>query len=184
MKIIFVNGWTKSGKDELFKTLENFYDDLKIKRVAFADPLKQQYSKNFEVPLQELYMEKYKEQHREGLIKFAEDSKKVDPTLYARKAFKNFFQTKEECDVLIITDFRDLVELKYWESRLNTKIETLKIKSLNKPDAKYWTEFLLEDFKFDYYIENYGTLETFQLKIKDWFGINFYNSVRTRKDFA
>jgi phosphomevalonate kinase len=118
MKIVFLLGLAKSGKDTIGNQLVNNYE---FTRVAFADAAKEEYAKQKNIDIKDLHIQSsIKEFHREGLILMAEEARKKDPEIWIKKALEpfllhkeNIFSFKNNIKNIVITDCRRKPEIDY-----------------------------------------------------------------------
>lgn len=117
--IILISGWAHAGKDSVAKVLVESYD---FQKFAFADPVKQQVSRDLSVPLEWCYDQTIKSEIlqsdpgkrtlREVLIHTAESAREEDPEIWGRiigeKIQKSASRGKRR---FVISDWRMIEEL-------------------------------------------------------------------------
>lgn len=222
---ILVSGWAKSGKDTLASYLAQ---EKKAKRISFADPLKEEVSKDFGLPIEWLYDQSKKEIPLHSLpvepkdlfaIKIAEhlykefrtwtgqipesyvfhvdnefneskflglvDNKflklfwtpralmiaegsikrSVDPDFWAKKAIEKAENEK----IIVVPDWRYESELQAVRKTLSKedKLITIRVNRFESTTSQDPSERGLDKYKFDYVIENKGTLQEFLVKINN-----------------
>jgi phosphomevalonate kinase len=156
MKLIAISGKMRAGKDtfgEIF--LERFPS---FQRVAFADPLKEEYGELHNLSVEEINL--HKEVHREGLIAHGAMRRAQNKLYWVNKALEKPFDK-------IITDLR-------WDHELEA-VKALggiiiRIESFSSERAKRGkiinddpSETSLDLItNWDYVIENNGSLEEFR----------------------
>jgi glycosyltransferase involved in cell wall biosynthesis len=159
-----LHGKSRNGKDTFFELLKKVRTF--IIRLSFADALKESYSNLFRVKLTDLYNEN-KEKHRLSLIKFAECCREIEDTVWVQSVF-NKLKIYDETNFAVITDFRNKNEYEIIKKFFNNekrKVITIKINNDRVKGAS--SDFYLEDFNFDYVIDNNGTLEEYEEKVKE-----------------
>jgi phosphomevalonate kinase len=112
-QIVFLLGLAGSGKD----TVGEQFVDKGYTRVAFADALKEEYSKLHGVSIKDLHEQgPIKELHRPAIITLAETRRKENPLYWIEKSFAphleeaNFFK---EGLKLVVTDSRRISEMQW-----------------------------------------------------------------------
>jgi len=113
-KILALSANARVGKDTFFKALKLVYPELKIKRFAFADAVKDDLAEEikdtygFSVYTQD---SEQKKQIRPRLIEHGEGSKIANPTIWVDKVFNSIAES--DCDLAVITDIRYPIELEH-----------------------------------------------------------------------
>jgi hypothetical protein len=82
--LIGILGQSHSGKTTLARLIEEQFDDdeSRCRRVAFAEPLKEEVAKLNNIPINELY--NFKEKYRPQLIKVGQAKRAIDPDHWAK----------------------------------------------------------------------------------------------------
>jgi hypothetical protein len=159
MKVILINGLKRSGKDFsaniLLEKLPN------SEKIAFADPIKRILSNTLGISIDEFdnFKNNYYDINYDGISlsfreliqNFGESVKnEFGNDIWAKTTKDKILKSKK--DYVIISDFRFLVE---YESLKDLDIVTLKINDNNlQNDDTHISENELNDFKFDYQIDN------------------------------
>jgi hypothetical protein len=185
-KVIFVCGESNSGKDtfaalykiakyynenpeqedlsDLASQIKHINNFSKIKDYAFADKLKEMYSKKFNVPLVYLYTNKLKDEYRDSLIKYADSIRENDP-LFAINHIKSIVDSSND-DTIIITDLRLPLEYEYAKS-----IKDALIVSIVRPGFKkknnHETETFIDSIIPHIMIINDGSIHDYYNAVKD-----------------
>jgi hypothetical protein len=183
MKIIFLSGWSTSGKDTVGKILEKRHRAVLF---AFADVLKEIVAKEFQFPVGWAYSEEGKntiltngKSVREMLIKRGQEIRKEKGTDYFAKIVANqihnlaTMSTSEQ--IVVVTDWRLPIELETLQIMLKYPIYAVRIQrkgQTNSPIKDSETESQLDAFPFNFFIDNDGlSLESLQneidIKLKD-----------------
>jgi hypothetical protein len=169
-QIVLVGGYKRHGKDHFFNNLlskkglvdysyvsglDKISLDLIHKRLAFADYLKEEYSRRINVPVEEI--EKHKEAHRSFLIKLALELRSMDKYIFTKiisdKIEDEIKNANGEKKSFVITDFRQPDEYGYLINKYRgvCKIITVRIMCENGeiPPHELGLERDLDDFVFD-----------------------------------
>ena len=169
MAVVFlVSGWAHSGKDTLAKILVESYD---FQKYAFADAIKQQVSREQDIPLEWCYDQERKSEClpgettktlREELIRVGEEGRAKNKGYWAEqiasKIKKSMLKGKER---FVISDWRNLEELWTLQKEIPDatfipfRIERPSQLLSPVPDA---TEYNLMGFPFWRVISNSGTI--------------------------
>jgi dephospho-CoA kinase len=179
MKIIFLSGFRGSGKDATYKVIRDKFHQPNILfiRISIADTIKDIGAEtyNFDRKLADDHFEKDKKRHelngksiREVCREIADEKQKGDPTCFSRVACNKMRKCNAERltnneIIFVVTDYRykhDYDEIKNQFS--SEEIVTIRInrKSVKEPDReREREEYALEDFPFDYIINNDGSLD-------------------------
>lgn len=166
--IIVAFGYKKQvGKDTGYKIVEKLANQrgIKINRIAFADPLKREILRDFfKVPENNLdFFEKNKLQIR-SLMQAWGDGKRnfINPNYWTSKAIDEI----KEGYLNIFTDMRYPNEKEVVDKLGGTTIEI--IRDTGDFDS-HASETSLNGVEMNFTIENNGTLEEFEIKIRDLF---------------
>jgi dephospho-CoA kinase len=157
--IVMISGRSGSGKDTVGEILKKNYT-----RLAFADELKKEVSKKYNIPIELMNSQEGKKTLipgsektvREILIEHGEEERKKDKNVWIKKIISKIKKEKN----YIITDWRFKNE--YEEIKKNyEKIITIRIerKKINKIENDRGSETELDNYKFDYIVKNDGTIE-------------------------
>lgn len=175
MEAILICGYSKTGKDTLYKQLAGiseipfnwitYYENLPpflsslnidgCKRGAFADILKQEV--NFMLNVPEDYESKkdmiYKDGKtlRDHYIEHAAEMRKINPDHWVEKLILKNSKDVVDNKVLIITDFRYPNELERMKNEFS-KVVTIRVfnSKLTVPDASIISEHQLDDISTDF----------------------------------
>jgi hypothetical protein len=166
--IVLIAGWAHAGKDSVAKILVESYD---FQKVAFADPIKHQVSRDLQIPLEWCYDQEKKaallpnnkeRTLREELIRVAESARLEDKEIWARavgeKIQKSIQRGKRK---FVISDWRHIEEV--WALQkcipnaciVPTRVERPSQLLSPVPD---WTEYSLLGFPFWKVFHNSGTI--------------------------
>lgn len=173
--IVLVNGFSSSGKDTfsdfLVKIGHNFI------KYAFADELKLEISNKYKFDYKltltqegkNTYINTLNSTVRDLLISEAKKVTKQNPDFYAIKLVEKIKFANKIQDYrgelngnLVISDWRFLNEYEYITNEFkNYKIITVRINRSKISPVNSKSENYLNDFNFDYTIDNIGTLSDF-----------------------
>lgn len=174
-KIVLVSGFSGSGKDTFADFLANGFG---FKKMAFADKLKRHTAVKYGFDPMLTLTQSGKRQviHINGI-----DLSVRDCLIYESKKFKslcgeNIFakhitdRINELNDIndntdIVISDFRFPNEYHWLRGELDTNIVTVRINRYEKSPINSDTENQLNDFSFDYVINNDGDLHNYISKI-------------------
>jgi len=189
--IVLLSGWATSGKDVFADTLVK---KANFKKYAFALQLKkytsEKYNFDYNLTLSQsgklsniFFMEngiyKYKSV-RDLLIKEAKDCKDSEgQNIWAEKLMDELLfydrindKRGENFDNIVISDFRYNNEIEYFKSifnEINTKIITIRINRHPICPVVSESEHELDNYKFDYTIDNNKSIEEFENNIVNMF---------------
>lgn len=110
-KIIAFSGFRKSGKTLISNLLVEISTSLGMtfRKVSFADPVRDMFSKETGIGLTNLTDNLYKEQFRDRLIEFAENLRAKDEYIFINK----LFESVGEDESIVIDDLRLFRELEF-----------------------------------------------------------------------
>lgn len=199
MNIIMVSGFKNSGKDVLSNY---FWEDQDYHKMSFADELKYQVSKTYNIPINYFYQRELKDnaiidvdryslldaqarkildlfcnemityKHPEDLywtprslcILEASVKKAVNPHYYTNKVIENIMNGFSQN--IVIADWRFINEYTKMKEHFGNDIKTIRINRYDSVDSLDSSELELANFdKFDYIIDNKGTVEDFYSNI-------------------
>lgn len=165
--VFMFNGLKRSGKDTIAKLLQEVLEEdfgLDFQILAFAQPMKNILSKSFGITLEELENLKNAEDsiyfHNKELDfrKFIEDfgqavKEEMGQDIWARITWGKVEESIEALGIgCIISDFRFPIE---YPDYSDFNIVTIKVNNDNVMCSGSVAETSLDDFKFDYYIQNH-----------------------------
>jgi dephospho-CoA kinase len=173
--IVLVSGFSKSGKD----TFSDFLVKHNFIKYAFADELKLQVSQkyNFNYNLTQTQQGKNTQiinnkTVRDLLIKEASAFRLKNSNYYAIKLVEkiNFIDKIQDYrgtiyNNIVISDWRYINEYTFIQKAFKCKIITVRINRHEESPVNSETEHYLDDFKFDYTIENTLSIEDFYKNI-------------------
>lgn len=153
VKIIILSGKARSGKDKVADIITNYYEDLKVKKLSFAFYLKQ-YVKSISN-----WNGEESTKPRELLQNIGIDliKNKINNKLLINRVIEDIEVYSYFYDVIIITDARLIDEVEDIKNKFN--VITIRINSsidnnLSDIEKNHITEINLDNYKFDYVIEN------------------------------
>jgi len=168
--LILINGAKRSGKDHSARILKEILSkNNTVSTMSFADPIKQIVADTFELTLKEL--DEYKNSATPIYIKAHKKDKQISDfrtiiQRFGNEAMKKMFRKTVwsdlllekalecESDYVIVPDFRFLIEEEVVrKSDFNVITLYIKNDSVINED-KHASERELDDFKFDYTIDN------------------------------
>lgn len=82
--IIAITGKRKTGKSTLAADIVSANAGMSMRRVAFATAMKEALSKDYSIPLNELYHAERKEKYRSVMQSYAENARQADPLIWIR----------------------------------------------------------------------------------------------------
>ena len=108
MTIVALSGKRKSGKTEAAFEIISIGENLglKFKKIAFADPLKDEFARAFQID-RTLLDSTLKEEYREQLQAYGQEMRSKDSKYWIKK----FFETAKHYDFVVNDDTRYLNEL-------------------------------------------------------------------------
>lgn len=178
MKVLLLSGWSTSGKDTVGKILEK---EFKAFHFAFADILKEIVAQEYNFPVNLTHSEKGKQTVlangktiRELLIKRGQEIRKEknDTGYFSRivaKQIQNLSLMAKPPKLVVVTDWRLPIELDIVKSILSYPVYTVRIQReglTQSPIKDSETESQLDNYNFDYVIENDGvSLETLKMEV-------------------
>lgn len=168
MILFLLSGKRKSGKDYVANFMKSQNPDIMVYHIS--NPLKCEFAINNNLNYKELLTSsEYKEKYREAMIKFGEEKRAENPAYFCCKIkFKNL---DDQLQMNVIADIRRKTDIDYFDNTFsdtkNHKIVTVKILSdlatresrgfvFNPAVDEAESECNLDDFNFDYVIQNYA----------------------------
>lgn len=162
MIILMIKGFSGSGKDTFGQCFVQNYD---FERFAFADSLKVLVSQKYAIDEHNLHSQVFKQQlcpqtgttWRSILIEEAKIYREQDPNIFATMCASDI--EASNCDRIVITDWRYPNEYNVLRSAFPYAIiVTIHIRRIGqeKSPVNDQTEYLLENVKCDFTIENNG----------------------------
>lgn len=178
--IILVSGWATSGKDVFSDFLVK---SANFKKFSIASPLKLHTSNKYDFDYNLTLTQSGKSSMlnkisiRNLLIKEATLLRNIHGNdIFIEKLTHelSFFdkindKRGENCDNIVISDFRYVNEFEFLKRKFNTKIITVKINRYSVCPMSIESEHQLNDFNFDYIIDNHTSILDFENNILDSF---------------
>ncbi len=167
MNLIGISGKKKSGKDTAATLLKSLHDFKTVRIYHFADALKQEISIMYGVPVS--FIEAHKENFRLILQGHGTDYRRK---LYSHDYWiKKMEQAVESFDksgvkTLIIPDVRFFNEAEFIRKHHGTVVRITRM--YDDTTDRHPSETELDDYKFDYVIQNDGTLGDLLRKIQEF----------------
>lgn len=174
--IILLSGWSQSGKDAITEILQTYFG---FRRYAFADPLKQMVCSLLKLPSNTFQSQEQKAKPlsfpsgitaRDFLIQFAKwFLKTTGDRGYFARLIANSIRTSVNSsppiqNKIVISDWRLPIEFETLTSELNQissdirfiKVRIRRLNQKESPVENHATEHELDDYCFDYILENPG----------------------------
>lgn len=174
--IILIGGRHGTGKDTIGKYICNKYD---FKRLAFADKLKDDVSKIYNINRKLFDIQEYKNNYLHGdktirdlLIEYSFKQKENDINVYSKKIVNDI--KTNNYNKIVITDFRFEHEYLYIKDQLKDyNVYTLQIKRkcIENKYTNDKSETALEKFKFLYNINNTGNMDSLYKQVDYFYNI-------------
>ncbi|PIC26903.1 hypothetical protein B9Z55_019336 [Caenorhabditis nigoni] len=160
--VIAISGKRKSGKDyctnKLIKAFEKI--QLPVSAVGISHSLKEEYAKIHNLNFGELLTDgPYKEQFRKDMIRWGEEVRNKDPSVFCRAALLSV----DDSDIVIVSDCRRMTDFEFFVSNYKTltvRVETIEdhrqqrgfrfVKGIDDAES----ECGLDDYKFDVVLKN------------------------------
>lgn len=174
--IIGVSGKKRSGKDTFYEILKDKleikkYKYVTVKKYAFADEVKKYAIDFFNVPENEIKLER----NRFILQGIGELFRsKVNQNYWVNNLFESIYKSREKNpnEMSVITDVRHLNEVELILDQPYSLLVRIKNINTDKDDDKHRSEMELNDYPFDSYIENNGSLDDYRRSIEKWIDTN------------
>lgn len=163
IKILLIGGYSNSGKD----VCAQFFKQRGYVHLAFADLLKRNVMRKYGLSETKVFTQYGKKELiggttvREILIKEAELARSLDPDVFAKKVRDEILESDEKR--FIISDFRFQNEYDVLAREFN--VVSVRIERKSVPVLDYASEHALDNFKFDYTVENDGSLDELEDKL-------------------
>lgn len=165
MKIIILSGKAQSGKNKVASIIENNLKDKKVITISYASYLKE-YAKNIlkwdgnENTKPRTFLQEIGD-----YVKTIDNKFLINRLLQDIEVYKNYF------DVIIISDARFIEEINCIKEKYEN-VSVINIKgrenSLNNMEKNHITETALDEYNlYDFKIENKGSIEELEQKIKN-----------------
>ncbi len=165
MIVILLSGKAEAGKDTFFEMTAERYAKRLIKRIAFADALK-------EIAFA-MGWDGNKDVRGRGLLQdLGEIGRKYHADLWVDKTIETLQAYSKEADIVCFTDCRypnELEGIKNW-TKLNPSHQVVTVR-IERPghviaaNQNHISEIALDDYTFDYRIINDGSLEDYREKV-------------------
>lgn len=181
-KVIAITGPKGSGKDTVAQIIKQLYPDLKIRNLAFADPIKHTIEHIFQLPIQGVGLEDHQAYDQFKRTRLVYDLPKIGMQGidarhvvreigmmmrgYNEKQFNEYVLgeiNKADADVYVITDLR------FDNEYLMLKSIGAKIIKINRPNYDYdghITERGFDDHLVDKTVYNDGDLQYLKTRVK------------------
>jgi phosphomevalonate kinase len=135
--IILISGHSKAGKDTLSDFLVDYINknthnyDYVSKKFAFANSVKDNVAKKFNVPVSCLYNTETKEHYRKDMIMEGNDQRDINPFIWCELEYKRIqdFIENNKHFIIFISDNRYYNEIHFFKKKI--KLENCKIITLN-----------------------------------------------------
>ena len=160
IRILLVGGYLQSGKDLAADYICKKYG---FERFAFADCLKDEVSEFFGINRQSLdtgSLYDNGETVRDLLIRYGDEKRKDDQAYWIKKVIRKI--EGKRSDQVVIPDFRYPEEYHFCKEHFSSGlISTMKFYRYDYPKRTDPSETSLENFPFDYYINNQKDIYNF-----------------------
>ena len=166
--LILISGYVKSGKDTVANIIKDNYKNFSIN--WFALELKKEVSLKYDIPFELTMSHSGKDSIlsngktvRELLIQESKEQKMYDPYVYIKKLLHNLDKDKD----YVIPDFRFPDEFHYINELKMYDIITIRINRYSISSISSLSEYMLDDWNFDYVVENNASLYELSSKVLD-----------------
>lgn len=170
MIVIGVGFKKRVGKDTCYEIIRDMFPDRQVKRIAFADPLKEEIHELFLKPfgLEKSILDdtRYKDLVRPLMQGWGSMRREFfDQNYWIKKAFD---QINDDNTIYVITDVRYYNELLYLKDHNGISIRVIR-DSVADLNESHVSEKELEEYLdlFDFHIENNGTIEEYVEKVQN-----------------
>jgi len=186
--VIMLSGWLQSGKDTVGAYL---CESFGFKRFAFADVLKDDVSATYDIPRESLdttagkdaiFNQETGQTVRDLLINHGQAKRAENPDYWVSRVISTIEKMENEDPLgnvftrIVITDWRFPNEFKSMKTYVNggawqedpcSAIYGWRINRWKEPPLQDVTELALDTFKFDKVLDNTGTIEQLDSKVRD-----------------
>lgn len=169
MKIIFLTGYPRSGKDEFCKILRESYPGLKIDTAAFADKLKLVHMSRLGIESLDIYNNHLHTtgmygdvDMREGLSVLGKELKHKDHEVFVKHVKKRIKQS--QADIFVVTDMRYIEEYHY-AKRINATMIRIFRNTLPDKEARQPWNSLTQVFQVHHVIYNTMSLPVYRDRV-------------------
>ncbi len=183
--IILINGFSCSGKDTMADYIVKQYSS-KFLKLSMADKLKKHTANkyNFDSDLTQTQCGKktmipvFNKSVRELLIEEALSLKKIYGNDFFIENLLHYIRLKNIKENILISDFRFKNEHTFLvnNAKLDYKVITVRINRFARSPVNSPSEYSLNNFLFDYEINNTSDIETFKKNI-DKFLVNIFEMI-------
>lgn len=177
MKLIGISGKKRSGKDTVCQRIIETLGYNRARRVAFADEVKVEVAAAIKESVE--YVEENKDKLRLLLQAWGTDYRRnlCGPDYWVARAFNNVLKLPPSIHTVIIPDVRFISEA---EAIHRVDGLVIRVESIRSPKDGHVSENELDNYgKFDYTLQNDGTLEDFYQQINKLINEKIY--VHTKK---
>lgn len=165
MIVILLSGKAEAGKDTFYEMTAERYAKSVIKRIAFADALKQ--------IAFAMGWDGHKDTKGRRLLQdLGEIGRKYHADLWVDKTIETLQAYSREADIVCFTDCRypnELAGIKQWTAMdSSNQVVTVRIERpghVMTANQNHISETALDDYTFDYTIINDGSLEDYRIKV-------------------
>ncbi|XP_064032216.1 phosphomevalonate kinase isoform X3 [Pogoniulus pusillus] len=121
--VLLLSGKRKSGKDFVASELRGRLGPDVCTILRLSAPLKEQYAKEHGLDFQRLLdASSYKEQHRQGMIRWGEERRRTDPGFFCRMAVEGAAQP-----VWVVSDARRLSDVEWFRKAYGDAVQTVRV---------------------------------------------------------
>lgn len=162
--IIGLAGFKHSGKDEVAKIISKYCHQLNPHRIGYADALKEEVAQAVGVDIE--YINQHKDNFRLILQGWGTDFRRKlhGDDYWIRKLGNKLLHTPYTCQLVLIPDVRFHNEVSFIKE-LNGQVWNV-VRFLGTDDRHTSETELVDYHKFDSVIDNTGTLEQLELRVK------------------
>lgn len=157
-RILLISGKAGAGKDTVGDLIVN---NFKWQKLSFASTLKDEVSHIYQINRNLLDTQEGKRQNnrydmtnRDLLISYGMAMRQKDPEYWVKKLMEKMQIVRGN---VVITDFRFPNEFYKLKEVFGSNLKTMRVSRANIPQIDSITERLLDNFYFDYYIDNNTT---------------------------
>lgn len=167
--IVLVSGWLGSGKDTVSHLLCRYHN---FKKYAFADVLKDEVAKVFCIPRDWMDSDEGKKKTWRGrtvrhyLIDYGQACREENINCWVDPVCDKI--SRGNVSHVVISDWRMPSEFeRITQTFPDRKVITLRVVRYDEPPLKDYTETALDTFKFDYIIDNKGSVADLETSIQN-----------------